>query len=464
MRRWPLKVKFGLYAAALTTLGIAVTGPVVMSLIYHNQLDSLDHELSENAAELFRDLDNFRGEPVNPRKPVSQKFIPVSLRGRYLQLEGPEGQVLLRSANLGEDHLDKLAPVINTPGMHTVVIAARDCRIGTFREGAFTLHIGTRMGTIERMQSSLRFGFLWVSPALGCVVFGLGWLLGRRALRPVSEMTAAAVHISAAAPGERLPVPGSGDELARLSEVLNETFDRLQRAYEAARHFSGNASHQLKTPLTVLRAGLGEFLRDPRLDADQREQVELFLTQTRRLTTLADDLLLLAQAEAGRLRVEAHPVDLVPLASLVLDDVEILAAEAGTRLENELPRSLFVRGDERRLSMILQNLGENAVKYNQPGGRLRVTASDSGGMVSVVFANTGPGIAPEHRDRIFEPFERGTLGEDVRGHGLGLAIARELTRAQGGDLLLKRADSEWTEFELRLPTAPNDEKPTTPTL
>ena len=233
---------------------------------------------------------------VDPRKPVSGKFIPVALRGRYIELEGPEGQTLYRSPNLRDTDLLREAE-----GMHTIRLFDRNARIGTFREGPITLHVGTRLGTLERMQDDLRFGFYVIVPVTAGLVFCGGLLLGRRALRPVAELTAVAEHISAERPDERLPVPEARDEIARLTVVLNRSFDRLQSAYAAASRFSADASHQLKTPVTVLRVGLDDLRGCGYLREQEIEAVNDLLQQTRRLTTLIEDLLLLAQADSGQI-------------------------------------------------------------------------------------------------------------------------------------------------------------------
>jgi signal transduction histidine kinase len=301
------------------------------------------------------------------------------------------------------------------------------------------------------MQEDLRFGFYLAVPILAVFVFFGGLLLARHALRPVSAMTSAAERISAQSPTERLPAPTGQDEISRLTVVLNQSFDRLQRAYDAAARFSADASHQLKTPIAVLRAGLDELRHCSQLSADDREIVDVLLQQTRRLTTLVEDLLLLAQADAGRLRLDPIRTDLAPLISELVDDLEALGAENQLSIVADLPSEIFAYADARRVKIVLQNLGENAVKYNIPQGQVIISARQSGSTVAVNVANTGHAIPPTYRDRLFERFNRAGMGENIKGHGLGLNIARELARAHGGDLLLVRSEEGWTEFMLRLP-------------
>ncbi|MCW1923391.1 HAMP domain-containing histidine kinase [Luteolibacter arcticus] len=447
MKRWSLKVKVGVYAALLAVVALAVGAAVLMPVLYYHQVAQLDESLKNDADELLRDLQNFRGAPVDPRRPLSAKFIPLSLRGRYLIIEGPEHQFLYQSPNLRGMYM---------PGhdgkMRTIELFGRNCRVGSWQEGPYHVHIGTRLGTIEGFQRDLRRGILMSLPVVGLVVFLGGHLLGRRAVAPVAKLGEAAERISAAAPDERLPMPPANDEIARLTEVLNRTFDRLQTSYQAATRFSADASHQLKTPVTVLRAGLDELSRNGGLSVAQAAEVDVLRQQTRRLTALIEDLLLLAQVDAGRLVLEAEEIDLAPLIAAASDDLQTLVADRDITLEESVPDTLPAKADGRRVSLVLQNLVENAAKYTPSGGKVRLSARRDTGWVAVSMANTCPPIPEEAREEIFERFRRGpAVGENVRGYGLGLNIARELVRAHGGDLELKRSDADWTEFEFRVP-------------
>lgn len=448
MKGWSLKTRFGLAAACLSVLALVTGLLIIRPLVQRQQLQELDEQLAGNAEELFRDIENFSGAPRDFRKPMPERLIPAVLRGRYIQIDGPEAQLLYRSPNLRGFNLTGM------PGQsQNIVIAERECRIASFAHGFLTVHLGTRLGTIEAVQEILRDVTLWVAPAMGLLVFGFGWLLGRRALRPVSTLTSAAEKIDASAPDERLPLLDTSQEIIRLTEVLNHSYDRLQAAYASAARFSADASHQLKTPLAVLRAGLDNLRARDALAPDVRSEVDALLKQTRRLTTLTEDLLLLAQLDAGRLKVESETLDLAALTRAVLDDLEALAPARHLTVESDIPDTLPALGDARRTAIILQNLTENAAKYAGENGRIRIVCTQTDGVATVCIANTGPAIPAENLPHLFERFYRAGTGEGIPGHGLGLSIARALARAQGGDLKLTRSDGEWTELHLQLPAA-----------
>ena len=445
MRRWPLKIKVGVYSALLTIVTLTAAAAALLAIVYFEQLREVDSELKGDAEELIRDLHNFRGAPVNPRHALSIKFVPVGLQDRHLMVMGPEGQVLYHSPNL------RGASIEGGPAFRSITVDGQRCRAATVRQGDYTVHVAVSLAKAENFLRDLLLGLLMTLPLIGLMVFTGGLWLGKKAVEPVANLSAAAESISVENLSERLPMPEADDEIARLTVVLNDTFARLYASYEAATRFAADASHQLKTPVAVLRAGL-ESLRDGgSLNDTARLETESMLRQVRRLTSLIQDLLLLARTDARRMRLESQPFDLSELAAAALDDLQTLVYER-LQIDDEIEPGLIVCADRRHIAMITQNLVENAAKYTPEGGRVKLMASRQGSLARFAVANTGPALPEEDREGIFERFRRGSqVGENQSGHGLGLNIARELARAHGGELVLVRSDGEWTEFALTLP-------------
>jgi signal transduction histidine kinase len=248
-------------------------------------------------------------------------------------------------------------------------------------------------------------------------------------------------------PVEKLAVDSEENraQRARAEAALELTSEELQRSAR----FSADASHQLKTPVTVLRAGLEELLAGETLTAEVREEVSTLVHQTFRLTNVIEDLLLLSRMDAGRLRLEFAPVNLTPLIEAWLDDFGALPDDLHLDVTTDIPPALYITGEKRYTTLILQNLLENARKYNRPGGRIRIAAREESGWGILTISNTGHPIPPATQGHIFERFHRGAAGENVPGHGLGLNLARELARLHRGDLRLVRSDEAWTDFEVR---------------
>jgi len=256
-------------------------------------------------------------------------------------------------------------------------------------------------------------------------------------------------------PVEKLVIDSreSRENWERAEAALETTSRELQRSAR----FSADASHQLKTPVTVLRSGLEELLAGETLSPEAREEVSRLVHQTFRLASVIEDLLLLSRMDAGRLKIQFSRLDLSLLLGSLVDDLSAMPDSRGLQVETDVPATLWVTGERRYTELILQNLLENARKYNEPGGRIRLAARAEGGWAVVTIGNTGTAIAPESHALIFERFHRGAVGENVPGHGIGLNLARELARVHGGDLRLARSEAGWTEFELRLRLA--DEAP-----
>jgi signal transduction histidine kinase len=258
----------------------------------------------------------------------------------------------------------------------------------------------------------------------------------------VSHFLAARLSV----PVEKLELDSKEDQAQRrqAEAALKMTSVELQRAAR----FSADASHQLKTPLAILRAGLENLLAQADLRPDQQEEIAALVHQTFRLTSIIEDLLLLSRMEAGRLQINFAAVNLTEIIDGLVDDLTTMPGAPNVRVDRDLPL-IAISGEKRYVSLILQNLLENAWKYNHPNGEIRIRFRQEGEWIAVIIANTGLPIPPAARENIFERFHRATVGENIPGHGLGLNLARELARLHGGDLLLTRSDEKWTEFEVR---------------
>src|SRR5213596_144949 len=229
----------------------------------------------------------------------------------------------------------------------------------------------------------------------------------------------------------------------RAEAALASTSEQLKRSTR----YSADASHQLKSPVTLLRAGLEGLLARKDFKREIYEELSALLHQTHRLSGVIDDLLLLSRMDAGHLQIASTPVNLSQLVDEWLDDLGALPDSRDVKIEKEFPRGLFVAGEKRYTSLIVQNLLENARKYNRPGGRIRVSAHGNGSDVVLTIGNTGSTIPPG--ENIFERFHHSSSPSAASGHGIGLNLARELARLHGGDLRLVRSEDDWTEFEVR---------------
>lgn len=289
---------------------------------------------------------------------------------------------------------------------------------------------------LQAQRSRLRGQVLGTGGVVLLLAMGISHIMAARFARPMEEL----VQFSAENRARR----------QHAEQALALTTEGLRRAAR----FSADASHQLKTPVAVLRSGLEELCAKERLSKRATHEVHALIEQTSRLSSLIDDLLLLSRMDAGRLELQLGVVDLVHLVDGVLDDRSVRPDPFDLDVKVDLPSRLPVRGDARYLTLAIENLVENASKYNRPGGVIRLRAARRDAHVELTIANTTrQPIPPADQARIFDRFSRGNVGENIPGYGLGLNLARELARLHQGDIELLRSDADLTEFVVRLVAA-----------
>jgi signal transduction histidine kinase len=442
MRRYSLRWKLVLWAGVFALGAALISVWATWVLLRHQEIAALDARLATDARELFRDIENFRGE--NTRRDVTERYVPLALRDRLVEVRGANGELLYLSPNLR-------APVLKDgiESFHIREIAGRPVRIGVFHDRELTLHVGADLKDIEALGWEIARSLVVVIPIVLLLIAAGSWWLGSIALTPIGHIRRAAERITAERLDERISAQGPADEIGGLIDVLNATFERLQGSFEQAARFSADASHQLKTPIAVLRAGVDEMLNDPGISPEQQGRVADLLQQTRRLHSVAENLLLLSRADTGRLHLRPTQFDLRNLLEASLEDARILGLERSLEVKASFPETLPMSGDRHMISMAVQSLVENAVKYNRPHGKILVSAAKNEREVQICIGNSGETIPAEQAPHIFDRFYRAKGNEQTPGHGLGLSIARELARAHGGDLTLVRSGEDWTEFCLR---------------
>jgi len=364
-----------------------------------------------------------QGEPLSARNPPLPRSVPV-----FLTLPS-------------DDHQWRVA-VMGTPYTQLVVVANID---------GFNADL-----------TALRSAFFAALPFALLLVGGGAWFLAGRALRPVHVLTQAAERVTARGLDQRITTPGNVREFERLVTVFNEMLDRLEKGFHQANRFSADASHELKTPLALLQAELEQALASTPSGSPQQQLCTSLLDEVQRLKTITQKLLLLALADSGRLELHREPTDLTQLLANVIEDATAFAPHLA--IEHAIPIRVSVLADAVLLEQALQNLTNNAIKYNRAEGLIRLTLRLEADSAIVAVGNTGPGISTDNRPHVFERFFRGDRSRArhaATGVGLGLSLSREIIRAHGGDLALSppRAEGDWTEFVVRLPCTVAPAKP-----
>src|SRR6266568_1421845 len=365
------------------------------------------------------------------------------------------------------------------PDVAALLEAVPDILIVTARDGP-TIHYAVRslsdagpqfgailaaanVRTAELGPDQLLSTFALVLPFAVAVLMG-SWI-SRRALGPVDQIITEVREITdGRSLHRRLAEPLVKDELGRLAETLNQMMTRLERSFAALRRFTADASHELKTPLTVLRAGVERAITTPNLSQDTLATLEETLQEIKRMTELVDALLTLARADEGTAPLHREPVDLRELVEEVRETGELLAEESGVRVEVATPpEPMVVAVDATRIRQLILNLLTNAVKYTPAGGTVRMQLGSANGRVTLSVADTGIGIAPGDLPHIFDRFWRAdsarTRTGERPGAGLGLAISKWIAEAHGGRIDVVSRPGRGTTFTVTLPREPPASKP-----
>jgi heavy metal sensor kinase len=287
-----------------------------------------------------------------------------------------------------------------------------------------------------------------------------GYLLARRALAPIDHLGSETRRITAERLHERLTVPNQRDEIGRLAAVINDTFARLESSFDQLRRFTADSSHELRTPLAVVR-GIGEAaVAELRTPDGYKEAIGSMLEEIDRMSGLVDTLLRLSHGDAGAIRLSREPLDVGQLARDVSSSLGILAEERNQTVSLEVDDGIVARVDRLVLREALTNVLDNAIKYGPAGSTIAIRVKRTGDDgVLIAVADQGPGIPPEHRERIFDRFFRvdQSRTRNGGGAGLGLAIAKWAVEIHGGQITLDKAPEGGSEFRILLPLT--DPKP-----
>jgi two-component system, OmpR family, heavy metal sensor histidine kinase CusS len=338
------------------------------------------------------------------------------------------------------------------PEFQTIATPAGEWRLGMMGSSDTTLIVGLNTGQARAELNHLRNGFLLALP-LALLLVGLGgWFVAGRALRPMRVIASTAEQVTARGLDQRIPLSNEDPEISRVIIVLNRMMDRLENSFQQATRFSADASHELKTPLAIMQGELENALQEAHPGSREQQVFSNLLEETQRLKTITRGLLLLARADAGQLKPVLETVDLTAMLEGILEDARVLAEEMRLVFEVKITPGIVVRADPVLLRTALLNLLVNAVKYNEPGGKVLATLETRENQVFLTIGNSGPGIPEADKERIFTRFHRvdAARQRQVDGIGLGLSLAREIVRAHDGELELKESRPGWTSFVLRI--------------
>jgi heavy metal sensor kinase len=476
------RFKIALLSGLITGLLLVGSGFVLWRVSYQFNLDRLDREI-RNVGQA--NLDRVQGGDHWARLEEALKFVsgnrqsaafvlwvkhndkaiyqspdwPTSLVPESFstsdQYEGPntpkQGGPLPPPPRRGEPiSASNPALPLKSAQFFTRAVEGKSWRVAVMGNPYVTLILAANMDEFDSRMTGLRSTYLSTLVVVLVLVAGGAWFVARRALRPVKALTRTAERVTAHGLDQRIPAMTSDAEFNRLITVFNEMLNRLEKSFSQATRFSADASHELKTPLARLQIELEQALQNAPAGSPQQEVYSSLLEEVSRLKAIVQKLLLLSLADAGRLQLQRKPVNLTRMLEGVIEDCRLQAPHL--TVEQTLAPDVQMDADAELLEQALQNLASNAIKYNCEGGRIGFELAKEADRVFVRVANTGSGIPPEDRERIFERFYRGNKSRSGQGGGvgLGLSLSREIIRAHGGELVLEERDDDLPCFAAEL--------------
>jgi two-component system, OmpR family, sensor kinase len=456
--RLPIRVRLTAWYTLILVVLLTVLGGYLVQRMRAGLAGDVDRSLASRSAQIAA---SFR---------TGAEFTEVSNAALSGLSSSDSGAQLLSTAGTvvgASDDLIARAPMITPAQLAEVVSGQTLLATGrlpgsgaAFRLLARTVNdhgqvrvlvVGTSLAVADAAVHRLMIILLTGGPLVLLVAAATGWWVAGLALRPVAAVTDKAREISVDRLDERVPVPGTADEVGRLAETFNAMLDRLEAGVETQRRLVADASHELRTPLAVMRSELDVALAAGDLAPDAAEVLASTAEEVERMSRMVDNLLALAQADQGGLDLFVRPVDLRDVAEATVLKLRSLAAAKGLTLE-VTGGAPVVDGDRERLAQVVTNLLDNAVKYTARGG-VRLHAWREGDEAGITVTDTGPGIPPDELTRVFGRFYRADTARSraVDGTGLGLAIAQEIVHAHGGRIWADQEPGGGTRITFALP-------------
>jgi len=427
--RLPIRTRLTLISTAMMAVVLAVAGAFLYLRLRADLLQAVDAGLRSRAEAVARSqVPKEGGALIEPDE-------------AFAQVLAADGAVIDTSSGLADQPLLGPATVagLKEPAFFHATVSTLEEEPVSARLLAVPFHgrvviVGAALDDQREALRRLAILLALGGPVALALAAGVGWLVAGAALRPVDRMRAEAAAISADDSTRRLPVPDTGDEVARLGQTLNEMLERLGDALERERRFVGDASHELRTPLANLEAEIELALRRSRSGEELLAALRSAGQETERLVRLAENLLVLAGADRGRLQVARRPVDVAELVASEVSAFVPRASERGIAIETDVPEDFQCELDPMRFRQALGNLLDNAIRHSPSGRPVAVVVRDEGGSLTLEVRDEGEGFPEGFQATAFEAFARAdpARSRNDGGAGLGLAIVQAVAEAHGG--------------------------------
>jgi heavy metal sensor kinase len=456
------------YAGLLTGIFL-----LLCALLYLDLRHFLENDLRESQARRTRQIANTllvhvkqTGESYVASQ--TKDWYEPEINDRFIRITRADGTLIYVSGAPKDGSFDPTEVPIFSPssqteswrktklsGDKTLLVAALNFQSSD--NPGYLVEFGELLNPVETMLNRLFLQLAWGFPLAVIIIAGGGYMLVRRALTPVEQITRAAERITQFNLSERLPVTHTGDELERLSVSLNRMITRLDDAFQNSKRFVADASHDLRTPLTILRGELENFSDDSRLDSEMRERAASLLEEVVHLGKIVEQLFTLSRLDDGEAQTEWTRFDLTELAQTTVEQMNLLAEDKGISISCDASQPLPVKGNHVRLKQVVVNLLDNAIKYTPEKGAIQLRVHGVNGHAVLEVKDNGIGIPPDALPHIFERFYRvdKARSADSESAGLGLSIVKSICIAHGAEVEAQSTVGSGSCFRVKLPLSKN---------
>ncbi len=446
--------------AIFNTIAVAITTFIVFVVIYYvvsfSSFQHLDNDIKAEMEEVFNNI-NWENDSIQINKMPEwdeAEHQQIEVNPTFIQIVNIDGKAIFKSINLQDDYL-LIHPNNNKTSFYNTTINTQKIRQGQFpiiNKNKKTIGYLTIGVSQEESSSVLHNLFIVLSFTYLILVFVLYLIMyyvASKAIKPVQKLIQSASQINESNISSRLPLPNNKDEIYKLATTFNDLLNRIENSIEQQKQFTADASHEMRTPLTIIKGTLEVLLRKERTREQYEKKINEVITQTDRLSYLFDQLLQLARAESNNTIIKKEKIILKEKIDHLINGGDLLLNK--NQIKYNIPSNCVVFADAALLDRILENIISNAIKYNTPNGNITFEWNEKSN--SLLIKDEGIGISKDQQPYLFNRFYRAdnSRSSEIKGNGLGLSIVKKLCELQHIKISVESAENKGTSFTLQFP-------------
>jgi two-component system heavy metal sensor histidine kinase CusS len=446
--------------AIFNTIAVAITTFIVFVVIYYvvsfSSFQHLDNDIKAEMEEVFNNI-NWENDSIQINKMPEwdeAEHQQIEVNPTFIQIVNIDGKAIFKSINLQDDYL-LIHPNNNKTSFYNTTINTQKIRQGQFpiinknKKTIGYLTIGVSQEESSSVLHNLFIVLCFTYLILVFVLYLIMYYVASKAIKPVQKLIQSASEINESNISSRLPLPNNKDEIYKLATTFNDLLNRIENSIEQQKQFTADASHEMRTPLTIIKGTLEVLLRKERTPEQYEKKINEVITQTDRLSYLFDQLLQLARAESNNTIIKKEKIILKEKIDHLINGGDLLLNK--NQIKYNIPSNCVVFADAALLDRILENIISNAIKYNTPNGNITFEWNEKSN--SLLIKDEGIGISKDQQPYLFNRFYRAdnSRSSEIKGNGLGLSIVKKLCELQHIKISVESAENKGTSFTLQFP-------------